>query len=675
MDENFNNTQYNQLVEVVNYHNYLYNVLDSPAITDLEFDKLLSKVREIEEIFPNRVRVDSPTQRVGGGISEKFSKVPHPVPILSLANAFDSDGLRTWQERIGKIDEDALTSKFVVEPKIDGLTIVLHYENGVLVQGATRGNGEIGEDITTNIKTIETIPLRIPVDKNGPTPPAKLVVRGEIFIEKDDFVELNLRKIKAGEKEYQNARNTAAGSLRQLDSSKAAKIPLKIFVYTLLQGHPDETLTQFESLELLKKYGFLIPKEISYCENIEEAVDACEKWIDKRKDIPYDIDGAVVKIDNISLYDGLGIVGKDPRGAIAFKFPAQEVSTLLENIGFKVGRTGVITPYADLKPVDIDGVIVKRATLHNFDFIEEKDIRVGDRVLVKRAGDVIPYVIGPQKQFRDNSISPLLIPTECPACDEKLVKTGNDVAWYCVNDNCPDQLIRKLEHYVSRTTLDIVGLGIKIVEQLIKEGMIKDISDLYYLDRDKLLALEGFQKKKVDNLFLSIENSKAKPPKSFLFALGMKGVGEVVANELIENFGSIEELMKSSVEELEKMEGIGPNIALSIVEWFANQQNLAVLERLKLAGMWPILEETKESDQLAQTFLGKIFVVTGTLPSMSRNDAKEFIQTRGGKVSSSISKKTSYLVAGENAGSKLEKAKGLNVTIISEFDLRQLAQL
>ena len=666
-------TRLNELREIINEHNYRYHVLDDPIVSDSEYDQCLAELRQVEERYPEWITLDSPSQRIGGGVSEKFDKVPHPAPILSLANAFSGDDLRAWMERISKVDERVLDADFVVEPKLDGLSVVLHYRDGIFIQGATRGNGEVGEDITTNLKTLASLPLRIPLIRNDIKPPPYLVVRGEVFINLDDFEELNKKQAELGQKIYQTPRNTAAGALRNLDSVVTASRPLRLLIYSIVHSEGKIPMRQWDQVEYLKSLGFPVPADIQKFDNIERVVAACEDWIEKRKFLHFEIDGAVVKINDLVLSQDLGFVGKDPRGAIAFKFPAQEVTTQLNDIGVNVGRTGVLTPYAILDPVEIGGVIVRQATLHNFDFIADKDIRIGDRVLIKRAGDVIPYVIGPIVNVRSGDELPYDPPKNCPVCGEGVSRVEGEVAWYCINPACPEQIIRNIQHFVSRSTLDIVGLGIKIVEQLVNEGLITDVADLYTLDPNELLALEGFGQKKVDNLLAGIEESKTKSLSRFIFSLGIRGVGEVVGADLAVRFGDLEKLSQVTIEELETIEGIGPNIATAIVDWFSREANRAVLEKLRQAGMCPVAY-VEDSDELSfKSFTGRTFVITGTLPNFTRTEAKEFIQSKGGKVTSSVSKKTSYVVVGENPGSKFNKAQGFGVEIIDEDRLRSLA--
>jgi DNA ligase (NAD+) len=674
MDTDSRRQRLEELRQLIHYHNHRYHVLDAPVISDAEYDRLLNELKQIEAEHPEWVTPDSPTQRAGATPLDKFEKVSHPAPILSLANAFGADDTRAWFERIRKLDPRVDTAKFVVEPKIDGLSVVLHYRNGVFVQGASRGNGEVGEDITVNLRTVKSIPLRIPVGADGPQPPEYLVVRGEAFIPNKEFEELNRRLEEAGEKTYLNPRNTAAGSLRQLDPSLTAQRPITLLVYQIVAAEGGQVPTsQWELLAYLKGLGFPVTDVAERFDDLESAIAYTATWESRRDELPYEADGMVIKIDDLQLVSDLGTVGKDPRGAIAFKFPALELTTKLEDIRVNVGRTGVLTPYAVLEPVEIGGVIVERATLHNFDFIAEKDIRPGDRVLVKRAGEVIPYVIGPVTEARSGDERPYQPPTTCPACGQPVEHFEGEVAWYCVNAACPEQLVRNVEHFVSRGAMDIVGLGIKIVEQLIEAGLVKDVADLYTLQRDQLLGLEGFAEKKADNLLSAIQGSESQSLARVITALGMRGVGEVMANDLTRHYTDLDALSQATADELQQIEGVGPNIAQAIVDWFARPANRKLLSKLEAAGVWP-RAEARAANVEAGLLSGLTFVVTGTLPGFSRDEVKEFIEAHGGKVTSSISKSTSYLVLGENPGSKLDKARELGVEIVDEAGLRKLAE-
>jgi DNA ligase (NAD+) len=689
--------RYEQLKQEINYHFRLYHVEDRTVISDAEYDKLVIELRGIEAEHPDWVTPDSPSQRVGAAPSEKFEKVRHPRPILSLANAFGADDARAWYERVRKLDDRVEKARFTVEPKIDGLSVVLHYRDGIFVQGATRGDGEIGEDITPNLRTVKAIPLKIPVAKadDGPSTvdrskqlamfggsqpsstvhglPSHLVMRGEAFITTREFDKLNRKLEEAGEKTYLNPRNTAAGSLRQLDPSITASRPLTLLVYQVVYSEGGEVPTsQWKLLEWLKALGFPVTNVAHRFENIASAIAFTETWDKRRDELPYEADGMVIKIDDLRLAADLGFVGKDPRGAIAFKFPAREVTTKLLGIEVELGRTGVLTPRASLEPVEINGVIVKNATLHNFDYIAEKDIRPGDRVLVKRAGEVIPYVIGPVTEIRTGAEKPYTPPETCPACSQPVEHFEGEVAWYCVNAACPAQLVRNVEHFVSKGAMDITGLGIKIVEQLIAEGLVKDVADLFTLKRDDLLELEGFAAKKADNLLAAIAQAKKQPLPRLLTAIGIRGVGEVSARDLSVHFPSLDLLAAASEDQLQMVEGVGPNIAAGIVDWFSRERNRKVLEKLKAAGVWPTASPSTVRGPSSGTLSGLTFVVTGTLPTLSREGAKEFIESHGGKVTDSVSKNTSYLVLGEAPGSKFQKAQSLGVKIIDEAGLRKL---
>jgi len=662
----------NKLREEINFHNYQYHVLDEPLISDREFDQLLIDLRKIEEEHPELITPDSPTQRVGSQPSERFTKVQHPAPILSLANAFNADEVRAWYERLYRLDERVKNTEFVVEPKIDGLSVILHYRDGVFIQGATRGNGEVGEDITTNLRTIPSIPLRIPIKSGSLVPPSYLVVRGEVFMYLKEFDELNRKLLEQGEKPYLNPRNTAAGSLRQLDPVLTASRPLNLLTYSIVTAEGDVPETQWDRLQFLKSFGFPVSKDIYLFGMLDETIKECEAWNTKREQLAYEIDGMVIKINDLVLAADLGYVGKDPRSAIAFKFPAREVTTRLFDIGINVGRTGVLTPYAILEPVDIGGVIVKQATLHNFDYIYDKDIRIGDMVRVKRAGEVIPYVIGPEMKLRNGKEIIFYPPDVCPECGEPIENIPGEVAWYCVNSACPEQLIRNIEHFVSRGAMDIVGLGIKNVEQLVSEELIKDVADIFTLKKEDLIKLEGFANKKADNLLEAINESRQQPLQRLIIALGIRGVGEVASEDLADNYSSLDVLSKASQDELQLIEGFGPNISQAIVDWFASPTNLQLLEKLRSAGVWPSAEIKSENNGEDAFLSGLVFVITGTLPTLSRQEAKEYIKSKGGKVTSSVSKNTSFIVAGENPGSKLDKARELNIEIIDENGLKSL---
>ncbi len=711
-------TRYDQLKQEISFHLYRYHVLDAPIISDAEYDRLMNELKAIEAKHPEWIMPDSPSQRAGAAPSEKFEKVRHPKPILSLANAFGAEDARAWYERVRKLDDRVERAQFVVEPKIDGLSVVLHYRDGLFVQGATRGDGEVGEDITANLRTIQAIPLRIPVSQSTNLPiPNYLVMRGEVFIRNHDFDELNKRLTEAGKAAYLNPRNTAAGSLRQLDPGLTAQRPLTILVYQVVywESEPGKlvgresvnrdlgigTLTdqgtsspisqstnlptsQWDLLEYLRALGFPVTDIARRFDDLDSAIAYTETWEQRRDELPYETDGMVIKIDDLSLAAELGFVGKDPRGAVAFKFPAREVTTLLTGIDVEVGRTGVLTPKAVLEAVEIGGVVVRNATLHNFDYIAEKDIRIGDRVLLKRAGEVIPYIIGPVIDARSGAEQAYVPPAACPTCGQPVEHLEGEVAWYCVNAACPAQLLRNIEHFVSRGAMDINGLGEKIVEKLIESGAVKDVADLYTLERTDILEAVTKKERKTkaeppgkiaENLLAAIAESRQQPLNRLLTALGIRGVGEVVASDLSRAFLSLDTLSGVSVDDLQQIEGIGPNIAAAIVDWFGRERNQVVLKKLKEAGVWPTLQpSTFNLQRAAGPLSGLTFVVTGTLPTLSREGVKEFIESHGGKVTDSVSKKTSYLVLGEAPGSKYDKALALGVKVIGEEGLRKLIE-
>ncbi len=654
-------------------HNHRYHVLQSPLISDYEFDRLLRELADLEAQHPEVITPDSPTRRVGGQAVEKFVKVRHPVPVLSLGNAFDAQEVRAWFERISRLDSGVEGASFVVEPKLDGLTVVLHYQDGVFSLGATRGDGEAGEDITANLRTVRSLPLRIPVDPEGPTPPRRLVVRGEALIFLKDFEDLNRKMEAAGEKAYVNPRNTASGALRQLDPSLTASRPIRLLSYAILDSSDGLPETQAEALAMLRACGFPVAEGIAVAPSLEEAVAIASAWAERRDSLPYEADGAVIKINDLRLAGRLGVVGKDPRSAIAFKFPAQIVSTELLDIDVNVGRTGVITPSALLAPVTVGGVTVRQATLHNFDFIVEKDIRLGDRVLVKRAGEVIPYVVGPVLEARTGHERRFRPPRRCPKCHALLEHIEGEVAVYCVNGACPAQLVRNLEHFAGRGVMDIEGLGIKVAELLVAEGVVRDVADLYGLTADDLLRLEGFAERRAENLAAAIQASRHRPLRVLITALGIRGVGETVAADLARSFPDLDDLAQASPDRLQRIEGIGPNTAAAITDWFARPTNRKLVAKLKRAGVWPTVELLAEEIGPGP-LAGMTFVITGTLPTMTREQAKTLIEACGGKVSGSVSRRTSYLVVGDSPGSKLDEARRLGVKQVDQAGLQALSK-
>ncbi len=663
-------SEIDKLRREIEQHNHAYYVLNTPTISDYEWDQLLRRLQVLEAEFPEFISADSPTQRIAVQPAEGFQRVPHPAPILSLGNAYDDAEVLAWFERIAKLDERVHKADFVVEPKLDGLTVVLHYENGLFQIGTTRGDGETGEDITANLRTIRSLPLRIPIHNTEIIIPSTLIVRGEALIFLDDFAELNRRLEVSGERTYVNPRNTASGALRQLDPALTASRPIRLICYDIVASDGEVPSTQREVIYYLRELGFPVPEGIVYAENIEAVLKAYQGFVDKRDSLPYEADGVVIKLNDLQLAEDLGVVGKDPRGALAYKFPAQVVTTILDDIGLNVGRTGVITPYAILDPVEVGGVTVRQATLHNFDFIREKDIRIGDRVLLKRAGDVIPYVISPVVEARSGQQEPFTLPSVCPSCGEPLEFSETEVALYCVNNACPSQLIRNLEHFASRGAMDIEGMGIKIARQFVEAKLVRDVADIYRLTMDDLLSLEGFAEKRAQNLLDAIDQSRSQSLTRLITALGIRNVGETVAADLATHFKDLNALKVAKVQDLERIEGIGPIVAQTIYDWFHTPANLKVLEKLESAGLSPRQDIDKSSGPTP--LAGLSFVITGTLASMTRTEAKEKIQKLGGKVVGGVSSKTDYLLAGEGPGSKLQKAQDLGVRIITEYDLEDL---
>lgn len=663
-----------ELREQINYHNYRYYVLNAPVISDAEYDRLFRELQALEEAHPELITPDSPTQRVGGEPVEKFEKVSHPAPVLSLASATEPEGIREWLVRISKLLPGGVAPDgldFTVEPKIDGLTVVLHYQDGVFVQGATRGNGEIGEDITTNLRTIKGLPLRIPTDPAAAFPvPPRLVVRGEAYMPLDTFSEFNRSLEESGEKPFANPRNAAAGSLRQLDPTIAASRPLSLWCYSIVASEGLDIATQWQALDYLRGMGFPVAKDVAHLHTLEEVIAYCQEWMQRRDTLNYEADGVVIKINDLRLQEALGVVGKDPRGAIAFKFPAREATTRLLDAEASVGRTGALTPVAVLEPVELGGVTIKHASLHNYEDVARKDIRIGDTVVIKRAGDVIPYVAGPIVDLRDGSERPITMPDRCPSCGEPVVQPEDEVAVYCVNAACPAQLKRRVRHFVAAMEID--GLGERTVDLFVDEGLVHDAADLYILRDADILKLEGFAEKSTENLLAAIRASKQQPFWRVLTALGIRFVGGVVAQILADRFPSIDALVQAGQEEMQNVEGIGPRIAASVVDYFRRARHQEMIEKLRRAGL-RLAEEKRVGEAEALPLAGKTFVITGTLPTMSREAATAFIERHGGKVTGSVSARTDYLVVGESpGGTKYRKAQQLSVPMIDEASLRAL---
>uniref|UniRef100_A0A7C1FIL6 DNA ligase n=1 Tax=Caldilinea aerophila TaxID=133453 RepID=A0A7C1FIL6_9CHLR len=668
-----------RLRELIRYHQYRYYVLDDPEISDQEFDALFNELVALEAAHPELRTPDSPTQRVGGFIADRFEKAQHPVPMLSLANAFSPGELHAWRDRLHRLldAEDRAQLAYVVEPKFDGLTVVLHYQDGLFTLGATRGDGEYGEVITANLRTVRSLPLTIPAHRDANLPvPKRLVVRGEAYVDKADFQRFNQQQIEAGERAYANPRNFAAGSLRQLDSSITARRPIKLWVYQALviEGGPS-LASHWEALSYLRSLGFPVcPLNKRFTdEEFDRLVVHVEAFGERRHDLPYEVDGVVIKVDSLALQEKLGFTGKDPRWAIAYKYAGEEAVTSLLDIVVNVGRTGAVTPNAVLEPVPIGGVIVKSATLHNEDYIRDLDIRIGDKVVVKRAGEVIPKVLRPLPELRTGAERIWSMPKHCPVCGAPLVRPEGEAATYCVNNACPAQLVRAVEHFVSRQAMDIAGFGIRQAELFVERGFIRDLADIYQLPWDEIRRLEGYGDKRVENLRAALEASKDRPIHRLLTGLGIRYVGAVVAELLTQHYHSLFDLMNASPEELSAIEGIGPKIAASLHDYFSVPANRALLEKFARLGVRVAETPPAPVEQAArQPLAGLTFVVTGTLPGFTRTEVEEFIKAYGGKVAGSVSSKTSYVVAGEAAGSKLAKAQQLGVPVIDEATLRAM---
>ncbi len=660
-----------ELRDLLHFHGYRYYVLSSPLITDAEYDALYNELVELEKAHPDLITPDSPTQRSGNDLSEEFAKVRHVAPILSLANGYSVEDVRAWEERTLKLLPSGTILSYTLEPKLDGLTVVLTYENGVLVQAATRGNGEVGDDVTPNIRTIRTVPLRIPAHANGMTAPERLVVRGEVMYLKRDFEALNARQIEAGLPPFINARNAASGALKQKDSRITASRPLTAYVYQVVASSGIMLDKQWDMLEYLGNMGFLIAPGAAYYPTLEQIEAEIPKWEANRDALDYEIDGVVIKVNDLRIAAELGVVGKDPRGALAYKFPAREGSTKLLRAVFTVGRTGRVIPNAQLEPVFIGGITVSNATLHNFDYVKALDVRVGDTVVVKRMGDVIPNVVGVIAGARTGSETAITPPEHCPYCDTRIVHPEDAVDYYCPNVRCPERVYRQVEFFVSRGALDIDGLGAQTVKTLIEKGFISDEADLFDLaeKRDQLLELEGFAEKKVDKLLTGIQAAKERPLARVITALGIEGVGSTIAADLAVHFGSLDAIQNASAEELNEVEGIGEVLAGGIRAWFDDPFHSGIVGKLRERG---VNMQGAPRERAGDSLEGKTFVLTGTLPTLTREQATDLIESHGGKVVSSVSKKTSFVLMGDSPGSKAEKAAKLSVPILSEADFRAL---
>ena len=651
----------------IRHNEYLYYVLDAPEITDAEYDRMMVRLRELEARYPDSIPADSPTQRVGGRASSQFTEVRHLEPLLSLGNVFSAEELRAFDERVRSGLPAGSKVEYVMEPKIDGLACSLIYENGKLVRAATRGDGVVGENVTANVRTIRSIPLTLKVP-DGETVPELLDVRGEVYMPRQAFMRLNEQRAERGESEFANPRNAAAGSLRQLDPQVTASRSLSFFAYYLVGegAQPKHS----ESLALLAHYGFKVSENYKVVENIDEAIKYIGDFNELRQGLSYDTDGAVIKVNDVYQQRILGATGKDPRWATAYKYPPEQAETTLEDIDWRVGRTGVLTPTAVLTPVKLSGSVISRATLHNEDFIRAKDIRIGDRVVINKAGEIIPEVLRVVVEKRTGDEKEVEIPSVCPECGWRVERQGEEVAIRCTNPHCPALGREGLIHFVSRDAMNIDGCGPSVINALLDAGLVRDAADLYSLRKDDLLKLERMGEKSADNLLAALAESKKNELDKLLFALGIRHVGAKVARILATEFGSMEKLQQAQPEELAQIRDIGDKIAESVVTWLNVPANIDLVERLSAAGL--TMTFTPPASQEDNPFFGKTLVFTGTMPTLGRAEAKTMAQDVGAKVSGSVSKKTDYVIAGAEAGSKLEKAQQLGVTVIDEAEFLRL---
>lgn len=650
-----------KLKELINRHRYFYHVEDRQEISDEAFDSLKKELFDLEQEFPDLITPDSPTQRVGGKPLEKFEKIRRQIPMLSLNDAFTVEDMQDWLERISKLldEKERKEIDFYCELKIDGLAVELVYENGIFKQGSTRGDGLVGEDVTQNLKTIRAIPLKL--DIRDYEKQKTIIARGEIFCSKSELSRINKEQIGKGLPVFANPRNLAAGSIRQLDSKVTASRNLDSFAYELITSFSQKT--HEKKHEILKNLGFKINPHNKYCRNLKEVFEFHDYWQNSRENLPYEIDGIVVIANDNKIFEKLGVAGKAPRGAIAYKFPLKQVATIIKDIRVQVGRTGAITPVAILEPVKVGGVTISRATLHNEDEIKRLGIKIGDTVIVGRAGDVIPDIIKVLPELRQGGEKDFKIPQNCPACGEKLVKPENEVLWRCPNPKCFAQLREYFYHFVSKTAFNIIGLGPKIIDRLIDEGLIQDPLDLFNLKEGDILPLERFAEKSAQNLISSIQSKKKITLSRLIYSLSIRNVGEETAWDLAEHFGSLEKIKKVSLDELQAISDVGPRVSASIYEWFRNKKNLVFLKKLANIG---IIIENPGSAHARVNLKNKIFVLTGSLKTMTRDQAREKIRNLGGQVSESVSSNTDYVVAGSDPGSKYDKAKKLGAKVLAE---------
>ncbi len=653
-----------KLREEIEYHNYLYYILDQPEISDAQYDRLMRELEKLEEQYPELRSPNSPTQRVGAPPLEAFEIVRHTLPMLSLANAFDETEARDFDKRVKKFLGSSEDIAYVAEPKLDGLAVELVYERGQFVVGSTRGDGVNGENITQNLRTIKTIPLQL-IRKEIPVP-ERLEVRGEVIIQLKKFKELNRKREEMGEPLFANPRNAAAGSVRQLDSKITAERPLEIYCYGLGEATGRTFKTHSEILQTFPKWGLRTNPYIQRCKNIDEVLEYYHKMNEKRESLPYEIDGIVIKVDHLDLQTRLGEISRSPRWALAFKFQPKQETTKILNIIVQVGRTGALTPVAVMEPVKVGGVEVSRATLHNQDEIDKKDVRVGDTVVIQRAGDVIPEVVQVITSKRKGTEKKFRMPSKCPVCGAEVIK--DEAIHRCNGLDCPAQLKGRIKHFASKRAMDIEGLGVKLTDQLVDKRLIKDVADIYYINKKELIELERMADKSAQNIIDAIEKSKTKPLSKFLYALGIRHVGETTAEDLARHFPRLDDFFRLSEEDLMEVEGIGPEVAASVHQFFRDKKNKESIELLKKAGVKVIEPKIKEKGKLA----GKTFLFTGTLKTFGRDEVRNLVESVGGMTASSISKKVDYVVVGEDPGSKFDKAKELGIKTLTEEEFKKM---
>jgi len=653
-----------KLQEEIEYHNYRYYVLDQPEIPDAQYDRLMRELEKIEEEYPELRSPNSPTQRVGAPPLEEFEIVRHSIPMLSLANAFDESEARDFYKRVKKILGSSSDISYVAEPKLDGLAVELVYERGHFVVGSTRGDGVNGENITQNLRTIKTIPLQL-IRKEIPVP-ERLEVRGEVIIQLDKFKALNRKREEMGEPHFANPRNAAAGSVRQLDSKITSERPLEIYCYGLGEIRGGTFKTHWEILQTFPKWGLRTNPHIQKCQNIDEVLEYYHGMNEKREKLPYEIDGIVIKVDRLDLQTRLGEISRSPRWALAFKFQPKQETTKILGIVVQVGRTGALTPVAVMEPVQVGGVEVSRATLHNQDEIDRKDVRIGDTVIIQRAGDVIPEVVQVITSKRTGSEKKFKMPSKCPVCGADVVR--EEAIHRCIGLDCSAQLKGRIKHFASKRAMDIEGLGVKLIDQLVEKGLVKDVADIYYIAKEQLIALERMAEKSAQNIIDAIEASKEKPLAKFLYALGIRHVGETTAEDLARHFSRLDDFFHLSEEDLMEVEGIGPEVAASVHQFFRDKKNRESIDRLKKAGVKVIEPKAKERGKLA----GKVFIFTGALQTFGRDEARNIVESMGGTTASSVSKKVDFVVIGEDPGSKLDKAKELGIKILTEAEFKKM---